>query len=101
METLPVEGWEFAHPNITTWFDDLGAALNTRDISAARDRVFNLSRHIDSLTRSPFVEVDNIMPKPEEDEVVEEDPEEKEQYEFVENDPIVRCQLTEPFLLLY
>ena len=66
MEALPVESWELTRPNITTWADDLSAAPNTRDISKASGRVFDLGRHIDILTRPPFVNVDKITPEPEE-----------------------------------
>lgn len=91
METLPLENWELARPNITAWFVDLGSALNTRDISAARDRVLDLSKRIDTLTRSPVVEVDSLTPEPDVDDAEEEeDPEEKE-FKFVENDPMVCC----------
>ena len=67
MEALPVESWELARPNITTWADDLSAAPNTRDISKACGRVFDLGRCIDILTRPPFVNVNKISPEPEED----------------------------------
>ena len=99
MEALPVESWELARPNITTWADDLSAAPNTRDISKARGRVFDLGRRIDVLTRPPFVDVDKITPEPEEDVGAVEEPvgegegveeeEEEEEEEYIENDPIV------------
>ena len=97
MEALPVESWELARPNITTWADDLSAAPNTRDISKARGRVFDLGRRINVLTRPPFVDVDKITPEPEEDVGAVEEPvgegegveEEEEEEEYIENDPIV------------
>lgn len=64
MESLSSGQWELGRTNITSWANDLGSVTPTRDLASARDRVFDLSKRIDILTRPPIQEESD---SPEED----------------------------------
>ena len=95
MESIGAGDWELARPNVTTWASDLTDAPAMKELVAIRDRIFDLSKHIDTLTRPPILEEeDPATPEEEEHEETAPDPQEveddeDESEEMVENEPKV------------
>ena len=87
MESLSVEDWEFARANITSWASDLTDGPNTKSLSDIRDKIYDLGKRIDILTRPPFLEPES--PEAMDDAQAEdlasagEEPEEEEEEETV------------------
>jgi hypothetical protein len=65
METFPVEDWELARANIIAWASDLSSARSTKDLRAIRDRIYELGKRIDDMTR-PLVQDEDSEPPIEE-----------------------------------
>jgi hypothetical protein len=87
MEAFPDVNWELARPNITMWASDLTDAPSTKDLTAARDLIYDLSKRIDIMTRPPIEDEDFATSECEDDieePVGEEEEEEEEEQVEVE-----------------
>ena len=105
MEKIEKGEWELARSNITSWATDLTEAPATKELLTIRDKIYDLSKRIDFLTRPPILEED--PPTPEElvdegadsdnQEVVEEE-EDVEAEEMIVNDTPVRNMILSSFI---
>jgi hypothetical protein len=83
MEAFPDVNWELARPNITMWAADLSDAPSTKDLAAARDLIYDLSKRIDIMTRPP-IEDEAFVTSEREDDIEAPAEEEEEEEEEVE-----------------
>src|SRR5712664_892437 len=102
MEVSSFDSWELACPNITSWVQDLTLAPSSKELRIIRDKIYDLSKRIDVLTRPPTEDDEPATPEQEageEDEVpVEEEPaedeeEEEPEPELMENENTVSHRL--------
>ena len=111
MEQFPPGAWDLARPSVTTWSIDLMNAIPTRGVNDARDKLYDLGKRIDKISR--VIIHDNKEST--EDEMAEvatrkevEEPVEVIEVEYAENEEpvricnillIVQLNLTKPLLV--
>jgi hypothetical protein len=86
-----------------SWAQDLTEARPIKEIVEARDKIYDLGKRIDIMTRPPIQddepstpEGETILPEPQEMNIEDEDPEEEAEPEFVVNETEVsgRCSFS-------
>ena len=95
MEGFPPGSWDLARTNFVTWANDLTRAPASKGVNAARDRIFDLGRRLDTILR--VIMYDEEVSEDEDEELMgagEGDQKGKDEdvvmEQLLENDPPVR-----------